>query len=206
MSAGIQTDEGVRQRFESDTAHHAMTVVLDQGLYRHLRFRASESSFYWFDIVTWPGSLAINGDMGTYTFSRTDDMFEFFGAGRINPDYWSEKLTSQPPSGIRLFAPEVLAGVVESQFEMWRQELSEDDAGRLLKALRDDLLHPEADTRGAMEALGIFQWQALTGKVYRFMDAWEYDLTEYGVQFLWCLYAITYAIRCYREQAKGRQS
>ena len=81
--------------FAKNTAHHEMTVLHEDGLYRHLRFRRPDRSEYWFDLVTWPGALAISGDMGGYTFRRIDDMFAFFrqsASHGINPHYWSEKL------------------------------------------------------------------------------------------------------------------
>lgn len=86
------------ERFQRDTKNHELTVLHDDGLYRHLRFRRprDESSSYWFDLITWPGMLCVNGDMGTYTFARLADMFEFFRSPsqpkfHINASYWAEK-------------------------------------------------------------------------------------------------------------------
>lgn len=82
-----------RERFTRDTAEHQMTVAQDNGLYRHLRFNAPGTYIYGFDLITWPGFLCICGDIQTHVFSRTADMFTFFGDGEsINPDYWGEKL------------------------------------------------------------------------------------------------------------------
>jgi hypothetical protein len=85
-----------RERFERDTAKHEMTVLRDDGLYRHIRFMRPGDSFYLYDLVTWPGYLAIVGDCEDYVFCRLTDMFEFFAGSRqadgINPSYWSEKL------------------------------------------------------------------------------------------------------------------
>lgn len=83
--------EDAAKRFQTDTATHEMTVLHDDGLYRHLRFRNPEHGFYWFDLITWPGSLAIRGDVDGYMFTRISDMFEFFRGKEINPHYWSEK-------------------------------------------------------------------------------------------------------------------
>jgi len=74
---------------------HEMTVLRDDGLYRHLRFASPNCGFYWFDLITWPGSLTVNGDCGTYTFSRVTDMFEFFRGHRVNPQYWAEKVQGE---------------------------------------------------------------------------------------------------------------
>jgi hypothetical protein len=92
-------------RFARDTKHHKMTVLHDDGLYRHLRFQHEQwhppllqpikRSCYWFDLVTIPGALIFQGDGDSYMFRRLEDMFEFFrqpGGAHINPGYWSEKL------------------------------------------------------------------------------------------------------------------
>ncbi|MGI5144826.1 hypothetical protein ACQEVC_45665 [Plantactinospora sp. CA-294935] len=85
----------IADRFVRDTADHTLTVLHDDGLYRHLRCAKPDSSFYWFEIITWPGSLVFRGDMDCApVFSRVADMFAFFrsDSGRINPGYWAEKL------------------------------------------------------------------------------------------------------------------
>jgi hypothetical protein len=99
-------DDVMAERFKRDTAKHRMIVLRDDGLYRHLRFvehrfcndaeYRPNSSFYWFDLVTWPGTLVINGDCGSFTFSRITDMFEFFRSRYgINPQYWAEKVQGE---------------------------------------------------------------------------------------------------------------
>lgn len=95
-------NDDVAERFAADVAQHQMTVLRDDGLYRHLQFvrvapspktgKPERSSFYWFELVTWPGHLAVTGDCGTYVFARIEDMFEFFRGDRINPGYWAEKV------------------------------------------------------------------------------------------------------------------
>jgi hypothetical protein len=86
----------IAERFPGDVAGHQVTVLHDAGLYRHLRCVPPDHSTWWFEIVTWPGSLAVRGDMGGgWIFSRVEDMFTFFrgkGHGTINPGYWAEKL------------------------------------------------------------------------------------------------------------------
>ncbi|MFI6496841.1 hypothetical protein [Nonomuraea typhae] len=87
----------IAERFKRETANHVMTVLHDDGLYRHVRFMQSKTSAYWFDLITIPGTLFFQGDGDSYTFRRIEDMFAFFRDGSkcgINPHYWSEKLTS----------------------------------------------------------------------------------------------------------------
>ena len=78
----------IRERMLSATADHKLTILHNDGLYRHIRFKNPKSIFYWFDLITWPGVLVFKGDMGCYVFSRLDDMFEFFTGPTINPGYW----------------------------------------------------------------------------------------------------------------------
>lgn len=89
------TMTAMAERFKGDTAGHEMTVLHDDGLYRHLRFRRPDRGSYWFDLITWPGNLTVNGDCGTFTFSRVEDMFEFFRGYRVNPQYWAEKIRGE---------------------------------------------------------------------------------------------------------------
>lgn len=102
----MSAPDPIAERFARETAKHRMTVLHDDGLYRHLRFTQmhlcndaewrTTNGFYWFDLITWPGSLTINGDCGTYTFSRITDMFGFFRSRYgINPQYWAEKVQGE---------------------------------------------------------------------------------------------------------------
>lgn len=88
--------ERARAHFEEATHGQEMEILHDDGLYRHLRFKAPGTWIYGYDLVTWPGYLAINGDLVSgYTFSRLPDMLRFFASGPdINPEYWSEKITN----------------------------------------------------------------------------------------------------------------
>jgi hypothetical protein len=98
---------GIAERFAKDTGGwtsedgtqstrpHEMTVLHDEGLYRHLRFRSPDTGVYWFDLITWPGCLTVNGDCGTFTFSREEDMFGFFRGRQVNPQYWAEKVRGE---------------------------------------------------------------------------------------------------------------
>ncbi|STU51511.1 Uncharacterised protein [Klebsiella pneumoniae] len=70
----------IDSRFLIDTAFHRLEIIRDDGLYRHLRMQQPETSCYYYDVITWPGYLTVTGDMGTWTFSRIADMFDFFGA------------------------------------------------------------------------------------------------------------------------------
>lgn len=124
-------EQEIAERFARDTGEHVMTVLHDDGLYRHLRCTREGSSLYWFEIVTWPGSLAIRGDIGnSYVFSRTTDMFEFFrpssgwNSGRINPGYWSEKLADSGRS-VKTYSEDRLRECLAEVLAEYEQEYAE---------------------------------------------------------------------------------
>jgi hypothetical protein len=91
----------IKARFDAEAGNAKMTVLLDDGLHRHLRF-VTPHGFYWFEIVTVPGSLIFRGDGESFVFSCGKDTFELFrhgihrdGSIHINPGYWDEKLSSE---------------------------------------------------------------------------------------------------------------
>jgi len=74
-----------------DLSKHSLKVLHHEGVYRHLQCQVGDDYHMRFFITTWPNYLAITGDMGTFVFVRTHDMFELF-RGVVNPSYWTEKL------------------------------------------------------------------------------------------------------------------
>lgn len=190
-------------QFLADVAKHEMTVLLDQGLHRHLRFADPQDGVHWFEIVTWPGNLVINGDMGTYAFARNSDMMSFFAGDGINPRYWSEKLTA-PHRG----ATEYTSAECERVIRQWateqisEHELDETAAAEFLHELEEDVLWL-VDSRGEegmRELIDAFRWTAPDGEVIEAGDSWEWDFDEYIYHYLWCLHAIVWAVDCYRSQ------
>lgn len=87
--------------------NHELTIEHDDGVFRSLFCGQPSTSNYHFRIVTWPGHLAISGDIGTFVWSRTRDMFEFFATAddwagmplKINAGYWAEKLQASDTHG-----------------------------------------------------------------------------------------------------------
>lgn len=174
-------------RFRRDTADHEMTVLHGDGLYRHLRFRDPTSSFSWFDLITWPHNLAINGGMGSYAFSRMEDMFEFFRGGDINPGYWAEKLRAAGQDGVKSYSEDRFRQIVTEHVE-------EADDPALTVAAKEQILDNEGIhyESGAWAALNAFDYAD-----FRFRDIWEWDLRDYTEQFLWCCHAIRWGIAQY---------
>lgn len=167
--------EDIKGRFDQDIAEHTVSVVRDDGEYRHLRCQRPGTWSYGFDIVTWPGYLAYTGDMGSFLFSRVRDMFEFFRGERPNPDYWSEKLQGPGPahSAVLEFDVEQFHAYVRENgldvVDDWGGPYSREDASRLLVE------------QGHVD---------------------PYDLPNmerYSTQFMWCCHALPWAIAKYDE-------
>lgn len=189
----------IAARFARDTASHELTILHDEGLYRHLRFRASKSSEYWFDLITWPGRLAMCGDVGDgYVFSRLPDMFQFFRSDRrwgINPHYWAEKLGGGRRS-VKEYSEELLRQRVIEQFvndARWGGVPT--GTGKAIRTwvLNEDL----SDEHQARNVLEDF---AHLG--YEFSDVWEWDFHDYDHSFLWACYAIQWGIGQYDKVRK----
>ncbi|MBO9555560.1 hypothetical protein [Cellulomonas sp.] len=87
----------VYDAFLNEVAEHELTVLHEDGHYRHLRFQRPGTGMWHWDLITWPWSLAIRGDIGEgFIFTRELDMLTFFDhgqpAGWINASYWAQKL------------------------------------------------------------------------------------------------------------------
>jgi hypothetical protein len=224
MQDVLQEDDGRRglmleiteSVFLRDVAEHKMTVLKDDGIYRHLRF-ASAGQYpwnQWFQIVTWPGYLAYSGDMGCFVFTRLEDMFEFF-RGRpsygkaslyINLSYWSEKLESVDRNGRtgseRQFSPETFRQQVEEHVKEWlddhSSELHDADREELKDSLEDDVFRfCEDGEHEARRALNDFTFESESGAELKFQDTWEWEFQDYTGRFIWCCYAINWAIQQY---------
>lgn len=198
-----------KERFLADVASHAMTVLLDAGQHRHLSFNDG-SSINSFNIVTWPGRLCIDGDMGAFVFERVPDMFNFFRNNEqlgINPSYWAEKCTASDVStgGVRKFDFDAaVASALEAVSDM-NGEVSditsevEDDSEdtdeserSVARALKAHLALVERDEIGFWAAIREFEHSDFSSDVYEYIDD-----QRYTYHFIWCLRAIVWAISQY---------
>lgn len=192
----------IAERFTHDTANHQMIVLHDEGLYRHLRLVNPRSFEFWFELVTWPGSLTIRGDYGDpYTFSRLDDMFKFFRPDRgcgINPHYWAEKLgRNGGRRSVKEYSENLLRQLVVERFVQDARENGGVPVGTG-KALRTWVLNEDlSDEHQARNVLEDFAHQG-----YEFTDLWEWDFHDYKPEFLWACHAIQWGIGQYDAARK----
>jgi len=192
-------EQDVAKRFAKDVANHEMEVIRDDGVYRHVRFRnPSQSWNQWFELVTWPGVLCYHGDMGTYVFSRTKDMFEFFrmDGERINLYYWPQKCVAEDRNAkIREYSHDEFVSVVRESAKEWADEMADDERREFLAEIEDEVirnsdeLHEVEAIRRSME----FEWKGR----YPFQDFWERGCKVPSRGFLWCCHAIVWGIAKY---------
>lgn len=214
------------QSFLADVRDHKMFVIRDDGRYRHVRFQKPGTSCMHFDLITWPGYLCYCGDMGTYVFSRLEDMFEFFRTDRwqpsrdgrtlfINLGYWSEKLQAvdgQRSGGTaKEFDKDRFECVINEYRLRWireyRDKLSKDERRELWEAVRDDVISRLDDGEyAAQQAAHDFSHSVKGIRHFEFTDLWDHDFTDYTYRFVWCCYAMAWGIQQYdntRAQVQG---
>lgn len=98
-----------RSRAIKAIAKHEVHIEHDEGVFRSILFKAPGTSNYHFRLVTWPGHLAISGDIGDFIFAREHDMFGWFATDhdwaamplKINPVYWGQKVQAASKMSIR---------------------------------------------------------------------------------------------------------
>ncbi|HEY3679008.1 MAG TPA: hypothetical protein VGL45_09830 [Bradyrhizobium sp.] len=191
------------QSFLKDVAAHQMTVVSENGVHRHVRFKRPGTYCMQFDLITWPGYLAYSGDMGCFVFARLADMFEFFRSDRkgselqINTGYWSEKLEAvNKHCGYREFS----ADLFRESIGRW---LDDAEASAELRAeVEDDVLYHADDGQDAAYRAAL-DFKGKDG--YRFTDFWEVNCAEYTYHFVWCCYALAWGIRQYDAACSAPQ-
>lgn len=220
MSKTRACDENL---FLKDVAGHQMTVMREDGVNRHIRFRRPSGSSYWFDLITWDGTLCIDGDMGTFVFRRLHDMFEFFRTDReyleskgaqlaINPGYWSEKLRAPNSRHAEQYSADSFRQHVKESFDDWvktsqpdeedstesERDQFHDDKNTLWSALEDEVLSvaDDGDIR-SYDAAREFKCDRVPG--FHMHDCWEWNCREYTFHFLWCCYAIAWGIKTYDD-------
>ena len=190
--------EPTAEMFLKDVAKHEMAVKHQDGIYRNIRFREPGNSNMWFDLVTWPDFLTIAGDMGTWTFSRMPDMFEFFRSStlEINADYWSEKLqhgTHGGSYGAKVYDRESYSERLLTQLSEY-YGFEDDPLKELTEAVKNEVLSGDCEY-DLLIAARDFEHVFPDGATFQFDSCELPDGMVYAYQFIWCLYAIVWGIQ-----------
>lgn len=192
------------------TAGHELSIVRDDGLYRHMRWAHPESHMYEVELVTWPGGMAVRGDIHDgYVFhlnvpGEQPDILAHF-RGEPDPATWASMLTV-PRECVTWYSAEILRrhieGAVEDAIELDEEpeELREAVEEGLLTALTgnedeqntrwDAAEHEEADRT----LLDQFEYEG-----FCFEDTYEWDLQDWSPWYMWACHAIRAIIRAYDE-------
>lgn len=184
----------------------AMTILHEDGAYRHLRFKKSDRGEYWFDLLTWPGNLTITGDMGTYTFARVGDMFTFF-TGHINTGYWAEKEQTRGRSGLKEHDGDEFKAWIVQDFWEYSRDLDADLTKRWWAAIREQVFdrHSVHDTdhrQGCHDAIDDIIREGVSPDGH-YRDLWDNDWSNYPWHLEICMAAIVTGIRTYNAVKKA---
>ena len=185
------------EEFLRDVSKHKITILMDNDVYRHVRLENPNTSNHWFELITWPGCLAYHGDMGSFIFSRTTDMFSFFRGKGINPGYWAEKVQAENiHGGIREFSVEEFR---ENVFSEVRSQFDLEDDEAIPEEIMDELyslLHAE-DEWECVVAMRDF-----SSTEVNFSDFWEHSCMRGTYHYIWACYAINWAVNEYDKLIK----
>jgi hypothetical protein len=200
-------DQCTYVKFLNDVKNHGIEIIKNDGLYRHVRFKAAKINTHWFDLIAWPNNLCITGDMGTFIFNCTDDMFDFFIMKKndfnykniINPGYWVEKATTETVygNGIREFSTELFLENVREYFDEQTEDMD--------KKEKEELWENEI----IIQFYGEDEYECVTNirEFYHdkinFNDFWEMCNHKYTYHYIWCCYAIVWGIKKFREVTNG---
>ncbi len=190
------------EQFQKDTEQHVLTILKDDGLYRHLLVKHPGTVIQHYSITTWPGYLCFSGDMGCFAFTRTKDMFEFFRCtpGKINEPYWHEKLEAVDRHGGSVeWDQEAFEASVNNYLQNWIED-NEDAAPEFIAEQKEkvkSLIEESRDSQSeALAARLIFTFEADEGGI-EFVDFWEGGFQKYTGRFSWCCHAIVHAVALY---------
>ncbi|MFD8088731.1 hypothetical protein [Streptomyces malaysiensis] len=191
----------IAERFARETAGHQMTLLHEDGLYRHLVFADPAGNFYRFDLITWPHNVFLRGDGFSFGFSiyPTADIFDMFRGsshGGINPGYWQEKVT---------------AGKVkdwsEDLFRKWVLEeaaAAETSYPGAVEAVTKQILHSDehsTEYQGTAEyAVAAFRHGDFR---LRLPNPWDESFEDYSWEYLFACHAIVWGIAQYDAAQKA---
>lgn len=203
MKSYYTTQRDDRARFLKDTQEHRMTILQNEGVYRHIRVAKPGTINMSFNVTTFPGYLVFTGDMGSFTFSRLHDMFDFMDIDWNRPvptidySYWEEKAEAvYKHGGTKTYDVERLRYSAVRAFREY--EFLEGCRMDAWKCFREDVMEHLSgdDMRDDMER--VMSWR-IEGK-YPFQDFYEYGSFEtHNIRFRWACWAIAYTIMCFKK-------
>lgn len=220
-------DRALEKEFFEHVKNHKLVVSLDNGVHRHITLKQPGTTNRQFHLVTFPGYLCYTGDMGSFVFTRLEDMFEFF---REKPDhhmvelglklytnhsYWSEKLCASDCSGrhegksTEFDADRFKARILEylrDWIKTSREEgtLDKEERRELWEAVHEQVIEKVDDYGENAQTMAYeFSWSPFQkfGQDKRprfyFQDLFESNFQQYTYSFKWACLAIAWGITQY---------
>ena len=195
---GETMTEPTKERFLERVKNHVLEIRKDEGVYRHIVMGIPGSGNMRYEIVTYPGCLCYSGDMGSYTFSRIDDMFRFFRQTdelKINTGYWHEKMDAEDRfSKSKVFDNDIFKQTLKQLLDD-HFECESDDSNKA--AIWADI---ESDILGSLDDGEVYARQQMddfSSHGFDFQGCCHVSCDDYTYKFIWCLYAIVHAIMEY---------
>lgn len=185
---------------------HQMTVLMDNGVNRHLRFSDDDGkkTNHWFDILTFNEGLLFTSGFGCYSFSKrfVSDMFEFFRGHDSDSIYVAEKITSKSESE-EVFSERLAKEYLLDCFSNWIESnyFKEDEARCLFDGFNyklDRLDLPSIESVRMSHSKFDFRGYLIE---FDFDDFHPYELSQ---KYIDCVDAIKWGIKKYDEYKGGK--
>lgn len=187
--------------FQQESSKHELSVIHEDGLYRHLRMQTPGTGVWSWDIITWPGYLATVGDVANgYLFSRDADMIEFFTRPVYARNYYSD---GSPQIDFRYWREKICGPARKSIYE-W-------DRDKFLAHAREHISNPiyersSEEQEDLLFSAGLVESQE---EAYQWIfdhvvDYDEWDMNEFDLHFLFTCYAIDATVERYNALSKDK--
>lgn len=200
--------EKIYRSFLAETKDHRIAVENDNGVHRSVVFAAPLTGIFYFRLNTWPGHLAISGDISDgLIFTRHHDMFQFFRADKAPDDidfrYWAEKLTASSMSVCEFDLEKANADIdQEVQYFLESHVLSAEDTIDLKLEVSE--LSQDVDGSILFERLYNYYFYDVNGVGYPvFTDIEPSSWYDYNYRFYLNCFAIQAGIQAYNRYKSG---
>ena len=182
-----------KESFLECVSEHEMTVLLDSGEHRHLRFKAPHTSNQYFDVITAPNRVIVTGDMGDFIWKS--DLLNFSPkhllAGK-SKEFSSEAVRNEITERIEGFCADISDWYEGDEVTEEYSSLEEFEA-----AFREEVTgyfdSADLDEYRCVSAIEEFSSSAIPN-CELFEDFWcdfNADVPTYHYQ--WCVYAVYFA-------------
>lgn len=201
----------IYRSFLEETKDHQIRVENDNGVHRSVLCAEPGTGIYHYRLNTWPGHLAISGDISDgLIFTRLHDMFEFFRSEQdwddIDFRYWAEKLTGGSRS-VQEYDPELAKAYVQSEIDNFIEYKGLEDNPEWAERLRYEAnqLGVEFGPDVLCNQMYSFVFYPLKDDPYHevFTDIETTSWYDYNYRFYLNCFAIQAGIKAYNRYKSG---